>query len=470
MMKTILIELSELIGDSTVHGIPKILKSKSIFMKTVWLLFTAASLYFCTKQIMKSIEDYLSYGTVTTFENKVEMPAEFPAITLCNLNAFQSDFALNMLGQIKSLFPPNVVLDKIEERLLYLSFVSSRFNDTTKKLISFSMKETLISCRFNGQPCYSNDFDWYFDPFYANCYRFNSRKGQIRNVTQTGNAFGLRLELFVGDEYKTQSFIRTAGYQVMINNQSNFPTANEGYTVSPGMETNLEISRVFNKKLGPLYNNCIQKSTYPGDTTIDSYLYQTIIKSNQSYRQVDCFKLCLQQEIIKMCECYSNQFERLNGTVICSIEKYACMMNIMQEFLSGDVVKLCSPYCPAECDSQTFSVSISSSVYPVYAYALELMNNSLIYSKLSKEELLPEKVRTSVLSVNVYYKDLSYTVIGQQAKTEIVDLISNVGGNLGVFIGMSLLSLVEILEILFVLLSSLFQISRTYNLNNKSVN
>ena len=47
-----------------------------------------------------------------------------------------------------------------------------------------------------------------------------------------------------------------------------------------------------------------------------------------------------------------------------------------------------------------------------------------------------------------HFKNLEYTSIEQLAKMSLSDLISNIGGNLGLFIGISFLSFAEIIEIL----------------------
>jgi hypothetical protein len=49
---------------------------------------------------------------------------------------------------------------------------------------------------------------------------------------------------------------------------------------------------------------------------------------------------------------------------------------------------------------------------------------------------------------NVYYGNLQYTVIDQIAQMNGFDLISNIGGNLGLFIGISFLSFAELIELL----------------------
>ena len=58
--------------------------------------------------------------------------------------------------------------------------------------------------------------------------------------------------------------------------------------------------------------------------------------------------------------------------------------------------------------------------------------------------------------LNVYYNDLQYTHISQLIKTDIWDLISNIGGNLGLFIGFSFLTFSELFELIFEVIIILF--------------
>ena len=86
--------------------------------------------------------------------------------------------------------------------------------------------------------------------------------------------------------------------------------------------------------------------------------------------------------------------------------------------------------CPEECDSIQYDISHSSTkLSPQY----ELFNNMQI---------------DNYIFFNVYYENLQYTVIDQIAQMNVFDLISNIGGNLGLFIGISFLSFAELIELL----------------------
>ena len=72
------------------------------------------------------------------------------------------------------------------------------------------------------------------------------------------------------------------------------------------------------------------------------------------------------------------------------------------------------------------------------------------------------------VKVYIYFGDLRYTLISQQPKTILADLVSNVGGTLGLFLGMSFLSFIEIVEIIFELSNVLLFTKEKNSVSNVS--
>ena len=128
-----------------------------------------------------------------------------------------------------------------------------------------------------------------------------------------------------------------------------------------------------------------------------------------------------------------------------------CSLNAWSTFVSNNYINTnCIQYCPLECYSITYSVTTRSTNYPSYNYALDsLMTNPIVKSKFQNETLTYDLLKESVLSLNIYYDKLTYTGITKDTKTELIDLISNIGGLLGLFLDISFLSFVEIIEIIF---------------------
>jgi hypothetical protein len=130
-----------------------------------------------------------------------------------------------------------------------------------------------------------------------------------------------------------------------------------------------------------------------------------------------------------------NSFDQFKIKKPClDAERIICVLNTTK-FLVNDDPKIFLLKCPSECNKKTFGSMISSSLYPIQPYAEKLTNNSKISSKFLNDSLTLTKLKNSVLAVSVYYKDLYYTRSTEQAKYTRTDLISNIGGILGLYIG-----------------------------------
>ena len=72
----------------------------------------------------------------------------------------------------------------------------------------------------------------------------------------------------------------------------------------------------------------------------------------------------------------------------------------------------------------------------------------------------PTDIPTSYLQLTVSSESMNTETYQQQPTMSVVDLISNIGGQTGLWIGISFLSLLEVAEMLFRLLRSQFHRSR----------
>ena len=139
-------------------------------------------------------------------------------------------------------------------------------------------------------------------------------------------------------------------------------------------------------------------------------------------------------------KCYKQYYESVET------EMHKCILNYLKQFRNElKYTSKCDQYCPLECESISFSVT------PFF----EPMPTSGLISSLSKSDYYLDRFNTyeeankHYISIFIYYKELKYTLISQEPKLEIFVFVSNIGGILGLFLGISFLSFVEIFEILF---------------------
>jgi hypothetical protein len=113
---------------------------------------------------------------------------------------------------------------------------------------------------------------------------------------------------------------------------------------------------------------------------------------------------------------------------------------------------------------------MSYSEFPTnHYYSKFLKNNDIIKKKFSNETNFSfQDIKESVARVVIFYDELKETKIIHEIKVQFTDLISNIGGILGLFLGFSFLSMVEFLEIiLHIILYKIQSISKTNKLGQQ---
>ena len=475
---------------TTIHGLPNIFRSERILLKIMWTLCLLGFSSYCFFSIFKSVNSYLNHEVVTNIDIIKENPTEFPAVTICNLNLFVTDYALDKLKKFKkdylTVLPINeknylVKPKKIDIRKEFQEYSMNPAN-ADRKNYSYPFEDTLIECNFDSIDCTADDFDWHYDPIYGNCFAFNKGqnfKGQstnIKNSSRAGNMFGLSVQFFIGLPSKVDEMIQSTGIYVNIHNKSLQARPEMGVYASGGEQTNIIIERVFDQILPYPFSNCLLNSNTID--ALDSEYYRAIFRSNKTYIQHECQNLCLNDELIKKCKCVKFIVPSQIDKKLCDVMN-KCVQEVTQQFDSNQILR-CVKLCPPDCNTISYSLSTSHSDYPTPKYAESLIRLPVIKSKFPKDisnnitnvsfKIYYYEFKRSVVSIKVFYGELKYTIVSQIPKMSFEDLISNVGGILGLFLGASFLSLVEIIEVallgIFIILPKIKTSTKVFEVKN----
>jgi hypothetical protein len=150
-------------------------------------------------------------------------------------------------------------------------------------------------------------------------------------------------------------------------------------------------------------------------------------------------ELCYQYFVVKECSCYDYESFPYYDVRVCYTDKdIECLKNVYTNISSSnDLNQICYPWCPLECDLNNFLTIISTSPYPPNDYYLnDIRNDSKVKTKFSNISLISDrKLKENVLKLSIYYETLSYILISETITMTIVDLLANLGGVLGLFLG-----------------------------------
>lgn len=394
--KAIKARIEKVLSMSSVHGIPNIIQSDKISIKSMWFLCLLASTGLCAYFISKSAIDYSNFDVITQYAVINEAQSQFPSISFCSDPHFENNFQLES------------------------SIVHCYMNMNTK-------------CRTHP----TEYFLKYNDSYYKTCFRFNSNNDIIANSTQSGHEFGLRVGLKLENPIKN----KYRNLIIHIHNNSLIPLNlyNKGYHIAPGIRYFFNIERTYIQLLEYPYNDCLKD---PNDFTKNKTIIDFIQKS-AVYTQKLCYELCFELAFLEnnSCSCAKEL-----GHVIKDCVENTCGFDFREKFYRSNIEDYCYKYCPLECDSVHYNIIQSNYMYP--------------YSGAVLNEKLPnftsnEEVKMKYYEFYIYYSELKYVSISQTPKTQPADLVSNIGGILGLFIGVSFLSFIEIFEVVLEIIFTL---------------
>jgi len=99
------------------HGVYNIIKTQSSIMKTIWIVFFTICAVYCIYQVTNIVITFSAYGVNQVSSIVFESPAQFPAVVICNLNAYDSNTADDEIDSILNEY--NISDFKSEKQIRY---------------------------------------------------------------------------------------------------------------------------------------------------------------------------------------------------------------------------------------------------------------------------------------------------------------------------------------------------------------
>jgi hypothetical protein len=387
--------IKETLYNSLAQAIFKIIETHYFTLKTFLLICVLASSGLCSYLIIELILSYFSYDVNTTSRTLYETPATFPKVTICNLNPFTTQYAIEFLKNINQEMYPKIDIFNEEEMsqinatykftlINQIFFIALNKMNTLaeidKKKLSHPLEDLIHNCYFNVNPCSANEFAWTFDSFYGNCWTFNSgvnKTGQsvpLYSSNFPGEYFGLQVYFYVNFHENLTQFnsysislggFGASGALIRIDNGSYLTSylPKDGIKISPGSYTSISLSRSFKTNLPRPYSNCLIDNQTNGG--FQSELFNIIQNSLYRCTQPTCFYQCFQKITSQECNCTNPSLVLLlpNLTQCVTPNQTNCWSSLItqQNFLTNDFfVKNCQQDCPLECYLDQFDTTLSS--------------------------------------------------------------------------------------------------------------
>lgn len=487
---------SSFCGETTAHGFGQLARERGTVQRLIWSLLVIASFVTTIFFMSQLFGTFLEYNTEEVTDISYSSGGlELPSVTVCNINP---------ISPSKS----NYMTEKQQEYVDILTMLSYLQNATAMGKVDFvnnhifrlmspiglyehdleapeqagqTFTDFVIKCRIYGETCKGEYFSKVVDSQYYNCYMFNGfevPKNQTISLATTGPQNGLSLILYlesdnghtneIGVYDQNSNVFNGAGARVVIHPPRTFPSPlDSGFDVPPGFSTSVGINAKRRQLLGGDYEKCSN----------DKYTSET----NHEYSRDECLKMCNQRLVIERCGCktpylptspsasnisYCGYLHKQNFNV--TIENMMCEAAVLHEFSNTDLYLTC--YCLSPCSETSYNTFISQSYWPLehfaYNFIVTHIYNHPESTNLKAYQVFKDPatindigglVRKNFLRLNVYFESLNTDIRRQREAYDGAALFSDIGGTLGLWIGCSMLTVCEFLQLVWYCLMICFK-------------
>ncbi|XP_025308710.3 acid-sensing ion channel 3 isoform X1 [Canis lupus baileyi] len=438
----------------TLHGLGHIFGPGGLTPRRgLWAAAVLLSLATFLYQVAERVRYYGEFHHETALDEHESHRLTFPAITLCNINPLRrSRLTPNDLHWAG----PALLGVEPAEHAAFLralgrspappGFMPSPTFDMARLYAraGHSLEDMLLDCRYRGWPCGPENFTVIFTRM-GQCYTFNSGADGAELLTTPKGGMGNGLEIMLDvqqDEYlpvwrDMEETPFEVGVRVQIHSQEEPPTIDQlGFGAAPGYQTFVSCQQQRLSFLPPPWGDCSSASVDPDFEPEPSGPLGAPSPSpgpHPPYSLMGCRLACETRYVARKCGC--RMMHMPGGAPVCSPQQYKdCANPALDAMLRKDA---CT--CPNPCASTRYAKELSMVRIPSRAAARYLAR------KHNRSEAY---ISENVLVLDIFFEALNYETVEQKKAYEVSELLGDIGGQMGLFIGASLLTILEILDYL----------------------
>ncbi|CAG0892288.1 unnamed protein product [Darwinula stevensoni] len=427
----------------------------SLFRRLFWLLVFLLAFGYMTYGIIDIIKSFISSPKTTSTQIEPQETLAFPVINICVQKHETGDLPFEFSGIFAPLEKMLVWSGDLQEELMRLSETSDtnqRGNTTSTSLSDDDVYETnlrtlenqlgqnkylldgyskysgkdctddivncILHCSFNGLPCNDSDFESYFHSTVGHCLTFNygkDKKVQRHDYPYASDDIisdsrqGLRLVLAPHSSQHLNQLPSVGGYRLFVRDLQDFT-----FSLEKGFDADLGMASFAALKMTEYERIPLDQG---GDCSPDSYLFERFdpnifkVTKNSIYTQSFCQELCVAAQMLRDHK-----------------DSLSCLEDALDDVMYID-------YSEIDCN-ETF-----------YYAVLDMESKKKLVN--STCGCPPVRCIWQVAVIGVLYESMS-----KELTTEILlypwsSFIGTFGGLLGLYTGMSFVSVLEMLEWIF---------------------
>ncbi|CAH1780923.1 unnamed protein product [Owenia fusiformis] len=343
--------------------------------------------------------------------------------------------------------------------------------------------DLLPGCMYKKKPCVDGSFERIFLQSSQNCYTYNGASFNDMYVTTQGMEGGLSLVIFLdmGSIFRSlynpyDAYDASSGARIIIHKKGTIPDPeNEGFNIEPGRTINVALSVNRRELMKQPWGRCEDQFSLG----IGKF----------KYSKNACRQKCREDLIREACGCVYETLPMLNVTlardeVLCGkintdewlktnpnitilrndLDRLECLEKYLN-YTWREISEEQGCECRENCTTHSYNIETSQAVWPIkgsesefYCRQILMLTpnyvNTSIYRRFherasdscfneSQGRDVGDELRDNFIRLNIYFKDLDTRVTVQDEDFSFWSMLCEVGGILGFFIGVSIISIAE---------------------------
>ncbi|KAI8481463.1 hypothetical protein Bbelb_408370 [Branchiostoma belcheri] len=449
-------------SNTSLHGFNRIASSPGGSPRVLWVIAILGSYTGFGYMFGSMMASYFKYDTITDTTLEFADELLFPAVTICNMNKFDSDklqvadwsyLSLFLYG-IQADIPTILALGMQPDETVNSTMTGVKVEDLVLAKGFNLSSNRMPLCLWRGAYCSEQNFTHSFG-HYGNCYTFNAdADNQLKQTTEGAHGNGFTAFVDIKEDKYTESFLvggnAEVGLKLLVHDPREPPMMDtQGIALAPGNHAFIAIKQILSdywtvpddltsSSLRPSLSFTIacSSSLHPYENHVPPWgvCKDLQLEYYDTYTLNGCYLECRSKHVVRNCSCRPYD---LPGTAPSCDPRtmFTCVRAVLAQVITGDLK--CD--CPVPCRMTSYSTSLSFAGFP------NKHTRNYLAPLLGME---PGYMADNGVVFSVFYEKLNYQKIRQLKAMDEGQLSSNIGGMMGLFLGASVLSLLEVCEYL----------------------
>ncbi|XP_037044105.1 pickpocket protein 28-like [Bradysia coprophila] len=456
-----------------------------------WIFACVVSVYFCSKNIKNVWKTWEDSPVIISFAEKPtsiwQIP--FPAVTVCpqtkfrkNLfyykDALDTDFddpKLNITEEMlekyqsaiqvcskkkypkgdKFHFIDGPVLDILKEISIDLGRFMKIFKWNNEKI---SFREVFRRILTEEGLCYTfNALDtsdiyrgrsadyftkWTVENGY-NVSDLNETDTYPRRLLGSGAQYGFLAVLTVySDDVETLCSNSIQGFKVLLHSPDEVPQMSKQYFYVPSSES------VMVSVKPNMITTSDELRNYASHRKQCFFNSERQLKYFKVYNQRNCELECLTELTETECGCVKFSMPKKNGTKVCGIGRLGCyeraQKKLIEKVRSTGLSFLDKCNCLPACTQITYDVEISQAKVD-WEVELGVISLNVLGPLIGRRKRSLKKKHYDMAGLIIFFKEHQFISLKRSERFGLTDFFANCGGLLGLFMGISVISIAEVI-------------------------